>query len=106
MNLNKIGRRLGPGILFAASSVGTSHLVQSTRAGADYGLMMWGIILFAMFVRYPAYRFGAEYAAATGRTLIDSYFRQGRWAITIFSIEVLVNMFIATAAIALVTSGI
>jgi Mn2+/Fe2+ NRAMP family transporter len=106
MNLNKIGRRLGPGILFAASSVGTSHLVQSTRAGADYGLVLWGIILFAMFVRYPAYRFGAEYAAATGRTLIDSYFRQGRWAITIFSIEVLVNMFIATAAIALVTSGI
>ena len=29
---------LGPGILLAGSAVGTSHIVQSTRAGADFGL--------------------------------------------------------------------
>jgi len=105
-SLKNLGRKLGPGILFAASAVGTSHLVQSTRAGADYGLMMGGIILFAMFVRYPAFRFGPEYAAATGRTLIDSYSSQGRWAISIFVVEMLVNMFIATSVIALITGGI
>ena len=32
---------LGPGLLFAAVSVGLSHLVQSTRAGAMYGLALF-----------------------------------------------------------------
>ncbi len=37
--LNKLSL-LGPGLLFAATSVETSHLVQSTRAGALYGLAL------------------------------------------------------------------
>jgi hypothetical protein len=32
-------KRLGPGLLFAAAAIGVSHLVQSTRAGALYGLV-------------------------------------------------------------------
>ena len=30
-------KSLGPGLLFAGAAVGVSHLVQSTRAGADFG---------------------------------------------------------------------
>ena len=30
-------KTLGPGILFASTAIGVSHLVQSTRAGAKYG---------------------------------------------------------------------
>ena len=33
-------KRLGPGLLFAGAAIGVSHLVQSTRAGADFG---WGL---------------------------------------------------------------
>lgn len=33
--------KLGPGLLFAGAAIGVSHLVQSTRAGADFG---WGLI--------------------------------------------------------------
>lgn len=101
-----LGRLLGPGILFAASSVGTSHLVQSTRAGAGYGLALWGLILVSCLIKYPAFRFGSEYAAATGLTLIDSYFRQGRWAVFIYGVDVIVTLFIATAAVAIVTGGL
>lgn len=101
-----LGRLLGPGILFAASSVGTSHLVQSTRAGAGYGLALWGLILFACLIKYPAFRFGSEYAVATGSTLIDSYFRQGRWAVFAYGVDVIVTMFIATSAVAIVTAGL
>jgi len=36
---------LGPGILYAASAVGVSHLIQGTRAGADYGLQLSFIII-------------------------------------------------------------
>ena len=37
---NKL-QKLGPGLLFAGAAIGVSHLVQSTRAGADFG---WGLI--------------------------------------------------------------
>ena len=79
-SIRSLSARLGPGILFAAASVGTSHLVQSTRAGADFGLVMASFILLVCLVKYPAFRFGSEYAAASGLTLIDGYFRQGQWA--------------------------
>ena len=33
----KLISKLGPGLLFAGAAIGVSHLVQSTRAGADFG---------------------------------------------------------------------
>ena len=36
---------LGPGIVFAAAAVGVSHIVQSTRAGAVYGLALIGVVI-------------------------------------------------------------
>ena len=30
---------IGPGIIWAAAAIGVSHLVQSTRAGADFGFV-------------------------------------------------------------------
>ena len=36
----------GPGLLFAGAAIGTSHLVQSTRAGADFGFaLLWMVLL-------------------------------------------------------------
>ena len=35
-------QKLGPGLLFAGAAIGVSHLVQSTRAGADFGLGLLG----------------------------------------------------------------
>ena len=80
--------------------------MQSTRAGAGYGLALWCLILFACLIKYPAFRFGSEYAVATGSTLIDSYFRQGRWAVFADGVDVIVTMFIATSAVAIVTAGL
>ncbi len=35
--MKKLLQSLGPGLLFAGAAIGVSHLVQSTRAGADFG---------------------------------------------------------------------
>ena len=51
-------RALGPGVLFAATAVGVSHLVQSTRAGAGWGLGLAVIVLLSNAVKNPAFRFG------------------------------------------------
>ena len=105
-SLNSLIAKLGPGIIFAATSIGVSHLVQSTRAGAGFGLALAGFILLACAVKYPAFRFGSEYGAATGLSLVDSYFRQGRWAILVLGLDMAISMFVGTAAIALVTAGL
>ena len=43
-------KQLGPGLLFAGAAIGVSHLVQSTRAGADYGWgLLWVLIMANLF---------------------------------------------------------
>ena len=49
-NLLKV---IGPGLLFASSAIGTSHLVLSTRAGAHHGMIFLWIILLALLLKYP-----------------------------------------------------
>lgn len=97
---------LGPGILFAATSVGVSHLVQSTRAGAAFGLAMMLIIVFAHFIKYSAFRAGSDYAAATGKSLLFAYRQQGSWSLYLFGLVTLSSMFIVMAAVMLVCAGL
>ena len=104
--LQSLRDKFGPGMMFAALAVGISHLVQSTRAGADYGLTLSLLIIFVCMVKYPAFRFGAMYAAATGKSLLDNYRRQGRHATIAFVLAVSVDAFIGTVAVTLVTAGI
>lgn len=101
-----LGRTLGPGLLFAAAAVGVSHLVQSTRAGADFGLGLLGLVLLANLLKYPAFRFGPLYAAATGTSLLEGYRRQGLWALAIYGLATVATMFAVQAAIVLVTAGL
>ena len=49
---NKL-KTLGPGLLFAGAAVGVSHLVQSTRAGADFGLGLLWALLLVNIIKYP-----------------------------------------------------
>ena len=46
-------KRLGPGLLFAGAAIGVSHLVQSTRAGADFGWGLLWALLLANIMKYP-----------------------------------------------------
>ncbi len=104
--LSSLAAILGPGMLFAASAVGVSHLVQSTRAGANFGLTLGLLIIAACVLKYPAFRFASDYSAITGETLLQAYRRQGRIVLILFALILPVDMFIATAAVSLVTAGL
>ncbi len=105
--INKqIFKALGPGLLFAAVSVGVSHLVQSTRAGAVYGLAMLVFIGFGLLSKYPACRFGQQYAVVTGTTLLEAFRKQGLWSLVLVAIITFSVMFTGVAAVTLVTAGI
>ncbi len=97
---------LGPGLLYAGAAVGVSHLVQSTRAGAVYGVSLLGVVILSNVLKYPAFAFGPRYAAATGTSLVEGYRRRGRWALLVFGLFTLGTMFFVQAAVTLVTAGL
>jgi Mn2+/Fe2+ NRAMP family transporter len=99
-------QKLGPGLLFAASAVGVSHLVQSTRAGADFGVTMAILIVLACIIKYPAFRYGAEYAASARESVVAAYARQGRWLLVVFLIAIAVEGLAVIPAVSLVTAGL
>ena len=99
-------KNLGPGLLFAGAAIGVSHLVQSTRAGADFGFgLLWALLLVNLF-KYPFFQFGPRYAAATGESLIDGYKRLGTWVLILYYVLTFLTMFTIQAAVTIVTAGL
>ncbi len=96
----------GPGLLFAGAAIGVSHLVQSTRAGADFGFgLLWALLLVHLF-KYPFFQFGPRYTAATGETLLDGYRKMGKPVLAVYYILNFVTMFTIQAAVTIVTAGL
>lgn len=88
----------------AAAAIGVSHLVQSTRAGATYGLaMIWAVALANIF-KYPFLEYGPRYAIATGESMIEDYRRLGKWAIGIYIFFTLGTVFVIQAAVTVVSA--
>nr|NQU91161.1 divalent metal cation transporter [Bacteroidota bacterium] len=106
MPLQKLFKTLGPGLLFAGAAVGVSHLVQSTRAGAGFGFELVWILIIANILKYPFMEFGPRYATATGKSLIDGYFKIGKWALILYVALTLGTMFAIQAAVTIVTVGL
>jgi Mn2+/Fe2+ NRAMP family transporter len=101
-----IRQSLGPGLIMAAAAIGVSHLVQSTRAGADYGFaLVWAVILANLF-KYPFLEYGPRYAIATGKNLIQGYAMMHPAAYWIFGIFTISTMFAVHAAVTMVTASL
>jgi len=99
-------KSIGPGLIMAAAAIGVSHLVQTTRAGAEFGYaLVWAIVL-ANFFKYPFLEFGPRYAIATGRHMIHGYAKVGRWALWTYIIFTVGTMFAIQAAVTIVTASL
>jgi len=104
--LSGILKSLGPGLVFAGTSIGVSHIVQSTRAGADYGFALIWVVVLANVFKFPFFEFGPRYVAATGEHLLLGYRRTGKWAFYLFLALSLILMFVIQAAVTTVTTGL
>ena len=104
--MSKWFAKLGPGLMLAAAAVGVSHLVFATQAGAEYGLSFIWLIVLISVLKYPAFRFAIDYASLTDRSLVHAYAQIGRVAMLWLFVALAVDIFIATAAVALVTAGL
>ncbi|WP_446051397.1 NRAMP family divalent metal transporter [Zobellia laminariae] len=99
-------KNLGPGLLFASMAIGTSHLVLSTKAGAQYGWLMAIPILLANIFKYPFFEFGVRYTNVTGKTLIEGYLNRGKGYLWFYGLITLVTTFTILAALYTVTAGL
>lgn len=104
-SLARLWAVLGPGLIWAGTAVGVSHLVQSTRAGAGFGLGLVWVVLFANLIKYPAFAAGVRYPIATGRSLLHGYRQRGRWMVGIFLLVTLATMLTVVAAVTIVAAG-
>ncbi len=104
MKLSIFLKSFGPGLLFAGTCIGVSHLVQSTRAGALEGLALAGIIFLALVLKYPFFDFSPRYTAATGLTLIEGYKRIGLWALWTYILLTVFSSIIVQATVVLFTA--
>ncbi|MEL0457447.1 divalent metal cation transporter [Flavobacteriaceae bacterium SZ-1-7] len=99
-------KNLGPGLLFAGAAIGVSHLVQSTRAGADFGMgLIWALLLVNLF-KYPFFQFGPRYATATGESLLDGYKKLGKGILMAYFLLSLATIFTIQAGVTIVTAGL
>ena len=99
-------KKLGPGLLFAGAAIGVSHLVQSTRAGADFGLgLLWALLLVNLF-KYPFFQYGPRYASATGESLLEGYHKLGKGVLVAYFVLTFATMFTIQTAVTIVTAGL
>ncbi|MFV0596610.1 Nramp family divalent metal transporter [Shewanella sp.] len=98
-------KAMGPGVLMAAAAIGASHLVSSTRAGADFGWQLAWVILGVNLLKYPFFAAGARYTAATGESLLHGYLKQGRGYLWLFTgLNVLASI-ASTAGVCMLTAA-
>lgn len=106
LNFRNLIKSIGPGILFAGAAIGGSHLIQSTRAGANFGLDLLGLVLLINILKYPFFEFGHRYTAATGESIIHGYMKLGKYAVVTFFMLNVITAIVNAAALTLVTAGL
>ncbi len=99
-------KNLGPGLLFASMAIGTSHLVLSTKAGAQYGFIMVIPIVLANILKYPFFEYGIRYTNITDKSLIEGYLLRGKAYLWLYAFITLVTTFTILAALYVVTAGL
>ena len=99
-------KAMGPGILMASAAVGGSHIVSSTQAGGSYGWSLLLLVILANVFKYPFFRFGAEYTADTGKTLVEGYAEKGKIYLWIFFVLNVFSAMVNTAGVAILCSAI
>lgn len=89
----------------AAAAIGASHLVASTRAGAEFGWQLAWAILAVNLLKYPFFAAGARYTAATGESLLHGYLKQGRIYLLVFTALNTIAAIASTAGVAMLTAA-
>lgn len=93
-------------MLFAAASMGASHLIQSTRAGANYGFVMLSVVLLICIIKYPFFEYAQRFTVVTNKTLLEGYAYLGRWILLLYIVVTALKSFLMVATVSFVAANI
>lgn len=99
-------KQLGPGLLYAGAAIGVSHLVQSTKAGAQFGYWLIIAIVVAHIFKFPFFAIGPRYAHYSNQSLVQGFKEVGNWAVYLLLAITVLTMFTIQAAVTVVTAGL
>ena len=99
-------KKLGPGLLFAGTAVGVSHLVQSTKAGAEFGFGLTWALLLAIILKYPFFKYAPKYSLVTNESVLHGYKKLHTTLPVFFFFITLGTMFTIQTAVTIVTAGL
>jgi len=87
-------RQVGPGLLAAATGVGSGDLVATMVAGSRYGMaLLWAAVLGTVLKLALAEGVG-RWHLASGATMLDGWRRLGYWATVFFGIYIVIWGFV------------
>ncbi len=105
-NIRNLLKTMGPGILLAGAAIGVSHLVQATRAGANYGFALMWLMIATIVLKYPFFEFAQRYTGATGESLLEGYRRVGKGTLYSFLVLAILVSVPTYAVVTMVTAGL
>ncbi len=103
---NDLLKKLGPGLLFAGTAIGVSHLVQSTKAGAEFGFGLTWALLLAIILKYPFFKYAPKYSLATNETILHGYKKLHPILPIFFFLITFGTMFTIQTTVTIVTAGL
>jgi Mn2+/Fe2+ NRAMP family transporter len=87
-------RRIGPGIVAAATGVGAGDLVSTLLAGSKFGYTLLWAAIIGCLVKIALAEAVGRWHLATGRTLFDGWRSLGSWTTAYFAVYVVVWGFV------------
>ncbi len=104
--VNDFLKKLGPGLLFAGTAIGVSHLVQSTKAGAEFGFGLTWALFLAIILKYPFFKYAPKYSLVTNESVLHGYKKLHTILPVFFFLITLGTMFTIQTAVTIVTAGL
>lgn len=86
-------RAMGPGVAAAMTGIGASHIIHAPTAGARYEYALLWVIPFAYLLKYCCFEFAHRYTMVKGESIMDAYFRIGRWPLWYLAFQGVANSF-------------
>ena len=105
-SLIKFLKLIGPGIVTASAAIGVSHLIQSTRAGGQFGFELLWVVIAANILKYPFIEYGFRYTSGTGENLLQGYKKLSPKLLLIFIALNIIATIGTIAAVAYISAGI
>lgn len=97
--LTAILRRIGPGMILAASIVGSGELIATTTLGAEWGYAALWIVVFSCFIKPAMQAEIGRYSIVTGETGLEGFNRlpgprwRVNWVVWMWAAMVLMTLF-------------